>query len=66
MNEEDLGVLVAVREAASRLDVTPAAVKQWVRAGKLRGRRFAGELYVAAVDIEALQREHNPDIAKAS
>ena len=66
MDEEDLGVLVALREAASRLDVTPAVVKQWVRAGKLRGRRFAGELYVAAVDIDALQREHNPEVAKAS
>ena len=66
VSEQDLGVLVALREAASRLGVTATAVKQWIHAGKLRGRRFAGELYVPAVDVEALQREHNPEVVKAS
>jgi excisionase family DNA binding protein len=66
VSEQDLGVLVALREAASRLGVTATAVKHWIRAGRLRGRRFAGELYVPAVDIDALMREHNPEIARVS
>ena len=39
VDDEDCGVLVALREAASRLGVSCTTVKQWIRAGKLRGRR---------------------------
>jgi hypothetical protein len=34
--------------------VNAATVKQWVRAGRLRTRRFGGQVYIAAVDIDAL------------
>jgi excisionase family DNA binding protein len=50
--DEDLGVLVSPGEAAARLGISAATVKQWVRAGKLRARRFGGQLYISALDIE--------------
>jgi excisionase family DNA binding protein len=52
--DEDLGVLVSPGEAAARLGVNAATVKQWVRAGKLRARRFGGQLYISTLDIETL------------
>ena len=55
MSENDVGVLVALREAAARLGVSSTTVKLWVRTGKLHGRRFGGELYVPAQEIQALQ-----------
>ena len=53
---QDLGVFLALREAASRLRVRGATVKHWIRSGKLRARRFGGALYVPVADIVALQR----------
>lgn len=54
MSKGDGGVLVALSEAAKRLDVSGTTVKQWLKAGKLRGRRFGGEIYISAQEIEAL------------
>ena len=56
MAQGDGGVLVALSEAANRLGVTSPTVRQWLKAGKLRGRRFGGEIYIPAQEIEALAR----------
>jgi excisionase family DNA binding protein len=55
--EQDLGVLVAPAEAAARLGVNAATIKQLVRAGRLRARRFGGQVYIPAEDVEKLQQQ---------
>jgi excisionase family DNA binding protein len=47
-----------VSEVADELDVAPATVQRWVKAGKLRGRKIGGLWFVHRSTLEAYSDEH--------
>jgi excisionase family DNA binding protein len=65
VEDSDGGVMLALREAATRLGVSGAKVRQWVKAGKLHARRFGGELYIPAFEVDALRRQVSASDAAA-
>jgi hypothetical protein len=59
-NPLDFGIIHAsmkTEDAAKRLCVSPATIRLWVTAGKLRGKVHAGRLFVSLESIQEYESQ---------